>query len=153
MKGQGQDKGQGLWAGMRDNERLSSLVSVSFVYVLAIFRHKVLPVVMGAQRRDYEAKAPVHSFVHVDDFAGPQQLAEYLHLLDANDALYNEYFRWRETTWSPVEPYYWCRLCALLHWRDDVDYVSWYEDYRTWWNDACLREDDLPWFQRNMHNK
>jgi len=88
---------------------------------------------MGAPRRDYEAIAPANSFVHVDDFAGPRQLADYLRLLSDNDTLYNEYFAWRaaDTTWSSVDVRYWCRLCALLHWRDDVDYVSWYDDYRT----------------------
>jgi len=111
------------------------------------FRHKVVPVVMGARKRDYEAIAPPHSFVHVEDFTGPRQLAAYLHLLATNDTLYNEYHRWRETVWSPVDQRYWCRLCALLHWRDDVDYVSWYEDYHTWWNSACRRETNVPWFQ------
>jgi len=116
---------------------------------VTVCRHKVLPVVMGARRRDYEAIAPVNSFLHVDEFSGPRQLADYLHLLAANDTLYNEYFRWRETQWSSVDVRYWCRLCALLHWRDDVDYVSWYDDYETWWNGACQRGADMPWFQRN----
>ena len=113
------------------------------------FRHKVVPVVMGARRRDYEAVAPPHSFVHVDDFAGPRHLADYLHLLAGNATLYNEYFRWRETTWLPVDRKYWCRLCALLHWRDEVDYVNWYDDFGTWWNGACRRNATAPWFQRN----
>jgi len=106
---------------------------------------------MGATRRDYEAIAPANSFIHVDDFAGPQQLADYLHVLAANDTLYSDYFHWRdETSWSSVDLRYWCRLCALLHWRDDVDYVSWYDDYEMWWNGACQRDDDAPWFQRNI---
>jgi len=113
------------------------------------FRHKIVPVVMGARRRHYEAEAPPHSFIHVDDFAGPRQLADYLHLLASNDTLYNEYFRWSMTSWRTVNIQYWCRLCALLHWRDEVDYVSWYDDYYKWWNGACLRDADAPWFQRN----
>ena len=104
---------------------------------------------MGARRRDYETVAPHNSFIHVDDFAGPRQLADYLHLLASNDTLYGEYFSWRERTWSLVNLQYWCRLCALLHWRDDVNYVSWYDDYETWWNGACQRDADAPWFQRN----
>ena len=107
---------------------------------------------MGARRRDYEVIAPPYSFVHVDDFAGPRQLADYLHLLAGNATLYNEYFRWRETTWSPVDPKYWCRLCALLHWRDEVDYVNWYDDFATWWNGACRHKADAPWFKRNRVN-
>jgi len=104
---------------------------------------------MGAGRRDYEDAAPPYSFIHVDDFSSPRQLADYLHLLAANDTLYNEYFHWRQTVWETVDERYWCRLCALLHWRDDVNYVSWYDDYQMWWNDACRRPDDAPWFQRN----
>ena len=105
-------------------------------------RHKVVPVVMGARRRDYEAIAPDHSFIHVNDFAGPQQLGDYLRLLADNDSLYSDYHRWRElAVWSAVDVRYWCRLCALLHWRDDVDYVSWYDDYELWWNGACQRAD------------
>jgi len=97
----------------------------------------VVPVVMGAKKRDYEALAPPNSFIHVNDFAGPRQLADYLLLLDGNDTLYNEYFRWRAITWSFKDVRFWCRMCALLHLRDDVDYVNWYDDYVKWWNGAC----------------
>lgn len=48
---------------------------------------------MGAAPEDYERAAPPHSFIHVDNFASPKELAEYLHKLDQNDAMYNEYFR------------------------------------------------------------
>ena len=115
------------------------------------FRHQIIPVVMGARRRDYDAVAPPHALIHVDDFAGPRQLASYLHLLANNDTLYNEYFRWRQDNWSPVDQLYWCRLCAFLHWRDEVKYVSWYDDYVEWWNGACRRPNNAPWFQRNKH--
>ena len=104
---------------------------------------------MGARRIDYEALASLHSFIHVDEFAGPRQLADYLHLLDANDTLYNEYHHWRQSVWSTLDTQNWCRLCALLHWKDEVGYVSWYKDYQMWWNGACRRQADAPWFQRN----
>jgi len=109
-------------------------------------------VVLGARRRDYEAVAPPHSFIHVDDFTGPQQLAAYLHLLARNDSLYSEYFRWHQDNWLPVDQRYWCRLCALLHWRDEVNYVHWYDDYPTWWNGACRRPKNAKWFERNNVN-
>jgi glycoprotein 3-alpha-L-fucosyltransferase len=44
-------------------------------------KHNVLPIVMGASREAYERRAPHRSFIHVDDFASPAQLAEYLHRL------------------------------------------------------------------------
>jgi hypothetical protein len=57
--------------------------------------HDVLPIVMGARREDYERSAPYKSFIHVEDFESPAKLAEYLHKLDKDDALYNEYFQAR----------------------------------------------------------
>ena len=45
---------------------------------------------MGARREDYERVAPPHSFIHVDDFESPFQLAAYLKRLDKDEALYNE---------------------------------------------------------------
>ena len=59
------------------------------------FRHDVLPIAMGARLEDYEEAAPHKSFLHVDQFSGPEQLAKYLHKLDQNDNLYNEYFKVR----------------------------------------------------------
>ena len=61
------------------------------------YRNDVLPVALGARPEDYEALAPPHSYIHVDDFESPRHLAEYLHKLDKNDDLYNEYFRWKGT--------------------------------------------------------
>lgn len=52
---------------------------------------------MGAKPRDYQRVAPPGSFIHVDAFASPQHLAQYLHLLDRNDTLYNAYFAWKVT--------------------------------------------------------
>jgi hypothetical protein len=48
---------------------------------------------MGARLEDYERSAPYKSFLHVDQFESPKQLAEYLHLLDKDDDKYNEYFQ------------------------------------------------------------
>ena len=92
---------------------------------------------MGARREDYEAVAPPNSFIHVDDFESPKSLAEYLRRLDANDTLYNEYFRWKGTT-ELADLRYWCRLCAMLHVADEVDYVHWYDDYADWWNGPAV---------------
>ena len=57
----------------------------------------MIPIVMGAKKEDYEHIAPYKSFIHVEDFEGPQQLAKYLNELDKNDKLYNEYFQWKGT--------------------------------------------------------
>lgn len=48
---------------------------------------------MGASEEEYRRAAPQHSFIHVNQFKGPKELAEYLHELDQNDEKYNEYFQ------------------------------------------------------------
>ena len=50
---------------------------------------------MGAKPEDYTRSAPYKSFLHVDDFDSPESLAQYLHKLDQDDNLYNEYFQVR----------------------------------------------------------
>ena len=50
---------------------------------------------MGARPEDYARSAPFKSYIHVDDFESPKELAEYLHKLDEDDNLYNEYFKWK----------------------------------------------------------
>ena len=57
---------------------------------------------MGARPEDYERASPRKSFIHVDDFDGPQKLAEYLHKLDQDDDLYNEYFQWKVGCMSTI---------------------------------------------------
>jgi len=74
--------------------------------------------------------------VHVDDYESPKQLAEFLHRLDADDGLYNEYFRWKGTG-EFIDTKFFCRLCAMLH--DDGAPVKHYPDFGAWWSgpDVC----------------
>lgn len=100
----------------------------------------VIPVVMGAHPDDYRAVAPPQSFIHVEDFNSPQDLAKYLHKLDKNDDLYNEYFQWKGTG-SFIDTKFWCRLCALLNDPDKPSVVV--ESLSAWWRPPgiCLRKD------------
>ncbi|XP_074600068.1 glycoprotein 3-alpha-L-fucosyltransferase A-like [Brevipalpus obovatus] len=91
---------------------------------------QVLPIVMGAQKSDYERSAPPNSFIHVDDFKSPKELANYLKTLDANDSLYNKYFEWKGTG-EFINTRFWCRLCAQLHAPRNVKS---YQHLNSWWN-------------------
>ena len=77
-------------------------------------KYNILPLVMGARKEDYVRSAPYKSFIHVDDFESPEALAKYLHQLDKNDELYNEYFQWKGTG-EMINTKFFCRLCSLLH--------------------------------------
>ena len=52
---------------------------------------------MGARIEDYQKVSPYKSFLHVDQFAGPRELAEYLLELDKDDEAYNQYFKVRKS--------------------------------------------------------
>ena len=99
----------------------------------------IVPVVMGASLKDFKQMAPPHSFIHVDEFKSPRLLARQLKLLDKNDNLYNEYFRWKTKGRVTIEvdqdlrkSQFWCRLCTLLHEPEIPTKTLWNLD--KWWN-------------------
>ena len=96
---------------------------------LFIFRNNVIPIVMGAKPEDYAKVAPLNSYIHVDHFDSPQNLAAYLHVLDKNDELYNSYFRWKGSG-HYINTKFYCRLCAMIN---DNSRMAWYDDVETWW--------------------
>ena len=55
----------------------------------------ILPIAMSARLEDYQKVSPYKSFLHVDQFAGPRVLVEYLIKLDKDDEAYNMYFKVR----------------------------------------------------------
>ena len=124
---------------------MTTQLIVSFCFVL---RNNVIPIVMGARRQDYAAALPPHSYIHVDDFRSPRDLADYLHVLDANSTLYNEYFRWK-FDYALVNHSYWCRLCGLLHVASEQHYVHWYTDYSQWWDGYRGRICESKWTSVN----
>ncbi|VVC30491.1 Hypothetical protein CINCED_3A003004 [Cinara cedri] len=97
----------------------------------------LLPIVMGASRMEYELVAPNHSFIHVDDFKSAEDLAMYLHKLDKNDELYNEYFKWKDTGTIVIYNKLYCRICAMLHDKDHPP--KHYTNLSKWWSgpDVC----------------
>ena len=48
---------------------------------------------MGARPEDYARAAPYKSYIHVDQFSGPRDLAQFLLELDKDDQKYNQYFQ------------------------------------------------------------
>jgi hypothetical protein len=56
----------------------------------------VVPVVLGAA--NYSNIAPPNSFIDASKYS-PEELGNYLKILDKNDTLYNEYFEWKKDYW------------------------------------------------------
>ncbi|XP_033738675.1 glycoprotein 3-alpha-L-fucosyltransferase A-like [Pecten maximus] len=99
--------------------------------VMNAYDAELVPIVLGARKEDYAQVLPKHSYIHIEDFESPEKLGEYLNLLDKNDTLYNEYFKWKETGDKIMDDLNWCRVCTLLH--ETSLPVMWYEDIQRWW--------------------
>ncbi|XP_049856040.1 glycoprotein 3-alpha-L-fucosyltransferase A-like [Schistocerca gregaria] len=99
------------------------------LFVNGLWR-QVLPVALGARPADYALSAPRGSYLLAEHFGSPEELARYLHFLDARDDQYNAYFAWKGTG-EFINTHFFCRLCALLH---DEYPTKWYPDINQWWN-------------------
>uniref|UniRef100_A0A3B5LP83 Fucosyltransferase n=1 Tax=Xiphophorus couchianus TaxID=32473 RepID=A0A3B5LP83_9TELE len=87
-----------------------------------------VPVVLGPTRETYEIFVPRDTFIHVDDFKSPKELADYLLLLDKNEGLYQGYFKWRRH-FKVNRAHFWaehtCKAC---------DYLRQHKEYRSFNN-------------------
>lgn len=102
-----------------------------------ILNYNMVPIVYGAA--NYSAIAPPHSYINAMDYT-PKALAEYLKLLDANDALYNEYFWWKkhytvENGVYQMARHAFCDLCQKLHQDQQVKI---YEDFVPEWRRSIV---------------
>ncbi|TMS36778.1 hypothetical protein L596_003862 [Steinernema carpocapsae] len=92
-------------------------------------KNGAVPIVMGAPLEFYESVAPPHSFIHVDQFRSPKELAQYLQYLDSNEEAYNDYFKWQRYG-EFVDTKFWCRLCSILQQPKQKIYA----DIEQWWH-------------------
>ena len=83
---------------------------------------------MGARPEQYALVAPYRSYIHVEEFESPKELAAYLNRLDTDDDFYNSYFQWKGTG-EFINTQFFCRLCAMLH--DDFP-NKFYPDFNDW---------------------
>lgn len=100
-----------------ENSLCTDYVTEKFFWILT---RKMVPVVYGGA--DYSSIAPPHSYIDARLFE-PQELANYLLLLDSNETLYNEYFWWKdyyqvEAGQEQMVKRGFCDLCKKLHLAD-----------------------------------
>jgi hypothetical protein len=109
-------------------QQISKMYQYIIHKILSFYSRDVIPIVMGPSKKDYERVAPPNSFVHVKDFPGPKELAQYLIQLDKNDNEYNKYFAWKGSG-SFIDTKFWCRLCAIAN--NPKPKV--YQNIDSWW--------------------
>lgn len=103
------------------------------------YHKEVVPIVMGARKSDYERLCPPNSFIHVDDFDSPADLARYLSFLLHNDTAYNSFFEWKrkykvlnEHGYFGSSSLHLCRMCEALNQKSGSSKV--YTDLGSFWN-------------------
>jgi len=106
---------------------------------------------MGAPKQNYlDLGLPPTSFIHVDDFESPKELADFLIHLNGNDKEYLSYLRGRrgqgggQVSESPLSDFF-CRLCGLLYYADYVPPPVW-KDSDTWEStNKCSKNFKRSW--------
>ncbi|XP_023263971.1 alpha-(1,3)-fucosyltransferase 9-like [Seriola lalandi dorsalis] len=76
-----------------------------------------VPIVLGPPRQNYEDHIPADSFIHVDDFSTPKELAERILYLERNITEYMKYFNWKnryEVQLAKFGQENACRTCSYL---------------------------------------
>uniref|UniRef100_A0A3B4T857 Fucosyltransferase n=1 Tax=Seriola dumerili TaxID=41447 RepID=A0A3B4T857_SERDU len=76
-----------------------------------------VPIVLGPPRQNYEEHIPADSFIHVDDFSTPKELAERILYLNQNITEYMKYFNWKnrfEVQLGGFGQEHACRTCSYL---------------------------------------
>ncbi|XP_042879741.1 3-galactosyl-N-acetylglucosaminide 4-alpha-L-fucosyltransferase FUT3-like [Penaeus japonicus] len=113
-----------------------------------------VPVVMGGEAEHYKKVLPPNSFLHVDDFNTPKDLAERLRFLASHRQEYMRFHHWRRYFrvaqehgffGSPVHHY--CRICESLNYNDLGPKV--YDNMEDYWGvgGQCRAPS---WVQREM---
>uniref|UniRef100_A0A8R1I303 Fucosyltransferase n=1 Tax=Caenorhabditis japonica TaxID=281687 RepID=A0A8R1I303_CAEJA len=107
-----------------------------------------IPIVM--RRKVYEKILPPKSFIAMDDYRNPREMANHLRALETNQTAYSEYFEWRQRgTWTSAPwnaPGYrngLCRVCELL-WKSGTNGTEpkSYENIWKWFDDESQCEKD-----------
>ncbi|XP_068195294.1 4-galactosyl-N-acetylglucosaminide 3-alpha-L-fucosyltransferase 9-like [Antennarius striatus] len=112
-----------------ENSIFKDYISEKFYNALSL---GTVPVVLGPPRDNYERIIQGDAFIHVNDFNSSKELADYLLLLDKNEAKYLKYFEWRrhfKVKSGPSILNTACRVCDHLRShkeKETIDLVQWY---------------------------
>ncbi|KAF4077041.1 hypothetical protein AMELA_G00203630 [Ameiurus melas] len=96
------------------------------------FMAGTVPVVLGPPRSHYEAVAPPHSFIHVDDFDSIANLASYLTELAGDTKRYRSYFSWHRNYTVKLYVDWRERLCKICQVYDKLPYHKIHHELPSW---------------------
>lgn len=96
------------------------------------FQAGAVPVVLGPSRANYEILAPPGSFIHVEDFKSPAELAAHLKHVAADRQAYEKYFEWHRTHRIKTYTDWRERLCQICVKYPSLPARKVYEDLESW---------------------
>ncbi|KAK2588925.1 hypothetical protein KPH14_001781 [Odynerus spinipes] len=103
------------------------------------YKHFAVPIIMGPSRSDCKRLLPPGSYLHVNDFANPLELANYLKYLHHNVDNYIKFHEWRryyevlnEHGYFGSASRHYCRICEALHYNSRKNKI--YEDLDEFWS-------------------
>ncbi|XP_044758476.1 alpha-(1,3)-fucosyltransferase 7-like isoform X2 [Coccinella septempunctata] len=98
-----------------------------------------IPVVMGYNKKTYEKLLPPNSFLHVDDYASPSDLARMILSLNETGK-FMDYFQWKknyevvnEHGYFKSKSYHLCRICEALNFNNRTLKV--YDKLEDFWSE------------------
>lgn len=110
-----------------------------------------IPVVMGASKKSYRKLLPPNSYIDVDDFARPIDLAEYLLYINKTEQL-DSFYEWKryfevlnEHGYFQTESFHYCRACEALNYNDKDSKV--YANITDFWS---VQKNCRPSWDVNM---
>lgn len=124
-------------------------------------RAGVVPVIWGPKREEVESFLPKNSFIFIEDFHAPEDLANYLEYLNRDPIAYRGYFKWRLSDKARLkEETGYCSLCKLLYEDDQFqDLTGRRPEHRVpsifaWWflreSQTCITPYMWPEFFANL---
>lgn len=120
-----------------ENSLCDDYVSERFFIILDA---NVIPVVYTGA--NMSTIAPKHSYIDIKDFADLREVANYLHQVYSDPALYSSYFWWRDfytldasTTFSRTFVKIFCEACRYLHAGHEPRVVE--DLYKEWAEGSC----------------
>ncbi|RZC40759.1 glycoprotein 3-alpha-L-fucosyltransferase A-like, partial [Asbolus verrucosus] len=83
-----------------------------------------IPIVMGATKEGYKKLLPPNSYLNIDDYAKPKDLATHIFYLNSTGK-YLDYFTWKrdyqvlnEHGYFQSKSYHYCRVCEALNYNE-----------------------------------
>lgn len=119
-----------------ENSRCNSYISEKFWNIILDNTHRLVPIVMGPRENDYARVSPKQSYIHVDMYKTPKDLANYLNYLMNEPEKYLTFLQWRVHTQVELDnrvkwTNFLCPLCQMAYETDlssriRLNFSSWY---------------------------